>query len=69
MSVSFCLPHHIAVSTFVCVCPCTEILWMCVLYVSFGPKVTPRTFGCIAIGSALLCILGSDCLYIQHGLS
>ena len=29
---------------------------MCVLYVSFGSKVRPRTFGCIAMGSALLCI-------------
>ena len=27
-----------------------------VLYVSFGSKVRPRTFGCIAMGSALLCI-------------
>ena len=23
---------------------CTEMLWMCVLYVSFGSKVRPRTF-------------------------
>ena len=38
-------------------CACTEMLWMCVLYVSFGSKVRPRTFGCVAIGSALLCIL------------
>ena len=27
---------------------------MCVLYVSFGSKVRPRTFGCVAMGSALL---------------
>ena len=30
---------------------------MCVLYVSFGPKVRPRTFGCVAMGSAVLFIL------------
>ena len=30
---------------------------MGVLYVSFGSKVRPRTFGCIAMGSAL-CIFG-----------
>ena len=30
---------------------------MCVLYVSFGSKVRPRTFGCIAMGSAVLFIL------------
>ena len=32
---------------------------MCVLYVSFGSKVRPRTFGCVAMGSALLCIFRS----------
>ena len=26
---------------------CTEMLWMCVLYVSFWYKKRPRTFGCI----------------------
>ena len=57
MSVSFCLPHPVAVSAFmICrgLCACTEMLWMCVLYVSFGSKVRPRTFGCVAMGSALL---------------
>ena len=42
MSVSFCLPHPVAVSAFmICrgLCACTEMLWMCVLYVSFGSKV------------------------------
>ena len=34
----------------------------CVLYVRFGSKVRPRTFGCVAIGSALLCIFGSRVL-------
>ena len=32
---------------------------MCVLYVSFGSKVRHRTFGCSAMGSALLCIFRS----------
>ena len=27
---------------------------MCVLYVSFESKVRPRTFGCVAMGSAVL---------------
>ena len=61
MSVSFCLPHPVAVSAFmICrgLCACTEMLWMCVLYVSFGSKVRPRTFGCVAMGSAL-CIFRS----------
>ena len=59
MSVSFCLLHPVAVSAFmICrgLCACTEMLWMCVLYVSFGSKVRPRTFGCVAMGSALLFI-------------
>ena len=41
---------------------CTGMLWMCVLYASFGSKVRPRTFGCAAMGSALLCILRSRLL-------
>ena len=43
MSVSFCLLHPAAVSGFmICrgLCACTEMLWMCVLYVSFGSKVS-----------------------------
>ena len=59
MSVSFCLPHPVAVSAFIidrCLYECTEMVWMCVLYVSFGSKVRPRTFGYVAMCSALLCI-------------
>ena len=41
---------------------------MCVLYVSFGSKVRPRTVGCIAMGSAVL-FIGTDqsilCIYIS----
>ena len=44
-------------------CACTEMFWMCVLYVSFGSKVRHRTFGCIAMGSALLCIFRSRFVY------
>ena len=70
MSVSFCLPHPVAVSAFVIcrgLCACTEMLWMCVLYVSFGSKVRPRTFGCVAMGSALLCIFRSRLLVYSAG--
>ena len=38
------------------------MLWMCVLYVSFGTKERPRTFGCVAMGSALLFIVRSRLL-------
>ena len=37
---------------------------MCVLYVSFGYKIRPRTFGCVAMGSAVLFILRSRLLLI-----
>ena len=69
MSVS-CLPHPVVVSAFmICrsLCACTEMVWMCVLYVSFGSKVRPRTFGCIAMGSALLCIFRSRLLVYYAG--
>ena len=48
-------------------CACTEMLWMCVLYVSFGSKVIPRTFRCVAMGSALLCIVRSRLLVYSAG--
>ena len=74
MRVSFCLPYHVAVRAFM-MCrglrACIEMLWMWMwmLYVSFGSKVRPRTFGCVAMDSALLCILGPDCSYILQGLA
>ena len=70
MSVSFCLPHPVAVSVFIIssgLCACTEMLSMCVLYASFGSKVRPRTFGCVAMGSAMLFILMSRLLLYSAG--
>ena len=70
MTVSFCLPHPVAVSVFmICrgLCACTEMLRMCVLCVSFGSKVRPRTFGCVAMGSALLFIGRSRLLVYSAG--
>ena len=71
MSVSFCLPHPVAVSAFIICsggCACTEMLLMCVLYASFGSKVRPRTFGCVVMGSAVFFTSGPDCSYILQGL-
>ena len=65
VSVSSCS----AVSAFIIcrgLCACIEMLWMCVLYVSFGSKVRPRTFGCVAMG-ALLCIFRSRLLVYTAG--
>ena len=41
---------------------------MCVLYVSSGCKVRPRTFGCIAMGRAVLFIMRSRLLLHYAGL-
>ena len=48
-------------------CACTQMLWMCVLYVSFWSKVRPRIFGCAAMGSALLCIFRSRLFVYSAG--
>ena len=48
-------------------CACTNMVWMCVLYVSFGSKVRPRTFGCVAMGSTVLLILRSRLLLFSVG--
>ena len=40
---------------------------MCVLYVSFGSKVRPRTFRCVAMSSAVLFILRSILLVYHTG--
>ena len=42
---------------------------MCVLYVSFGSKVRPRTFGCVAMGSAVLSIFRPRLLLNSAGSS
>ena len=70
MSVSFCLPHPVAVSAFmICrgLCACTEMLWMRVLYVSFGSKVRPKTSGRVSKISALLFIVRSRFLVYSAG--
>ena len=46
---------------------CTEMLWMCVLYVSFRSNVRPRTVRRIAMGRALLCIFRSRLLVYSAG--
>ena len=70
MSVSFCLPHPVAVSAFM-ICrglyACTEMLGMCGLYVNVGSNVRPITIGCVAMDSALLYILRSRLLVYSAG--
>ena len=70
MSVSFCSPHPVAVSAFM-ICrglsACTEMVWMCVQYVSFGSRVRSRIFGCVAMGSELMRIFRSRLLVYSAG--
>ena len=40
---------------------------VCVLYVSFGSKLRPRTLGCVAMSSAVLFILRSRLLLYSAG--
>ena len=40
---------------------------MCLLYVSFGSMVRPRTFGCVAMRSAVLFIFRSRLLLYSAG--
>ena len=42
---------------------------VCVLFMSFGSKVMPRTFGCVAMGSAVLFILRSTLPLYFAGMS
>ena len=71
MGVSFCLSHHVAVSAFMicrgCLSVCTEMLWMCMLYVSVGSKIRPITFGCVAMSSAVLRNLRSRLIVYSAG--
>ena len=77
MGVSFCLPNPVVVSVFIIcrgLCACTELLWMCVMYVSFGCKIIPITFGYIAIvvyfrSRLLVHSAGSDVNRVQVVLS
>ena len=41
---------------------------MCVLYVSYGSKVSPRTFSALPRIVQRCLVLGPDCSYIMQGL-
>ena len=70
MSVSFCLPHPVAVGAFmICrgLCACTEMLRMCVLYVSFESKVRPEPLDALPWVVHCCAFFGPDCSYILQG--
>ena len=66
----FYFPHAVSVSVFIIcrgLCAGSDILLMCVLYMSFGSKVRPRTFGYVVMGSVVLFILISRLLLYSAG--
>lgn len=69
-SVSFCLPHDVAVSAFIIcseLCADVAMLSMCLLYVSLGSSVTPRILGCVFIGSVVLFICSARLVLYSAG--
>ena len=50
-------------------CACTEMLCVCVLYVSFGSKVSPEALGALPWVVHCCVFLGPDCSYILQGLA
>ena len=63
-----CIMHYLQfVNAEYGLCDCTEMLGICVLYVSFASKIRHRTFGCIAMGNVALLILRSRLLLHSAG--
>ena len=64
------LPHPVVVSAFIIcsgLCACTEMLRMCVLYVSFGPKISQELLDALPWVVQCCLFLGQDFSYIMHG--
>ena len=59
MQMLYVCVHPVAVlnAAFCMTCSLLQIVYMIMLYVSFGSKVRPRTFGCLAMCSVVLFIL------------
>ena len=43
------------------------MIYMCLLYVSFGSRVSPSIFGLIFMGSVMLSICSSSCVLYSAG--
>ena len=65
MIVSFCFPHVVGVSALnICIVLRTYVvvIYMCLLYVSLGLRVSPSIFGLMFMGSVMLSICSSSCV-------
>ena len=67
MSVSFYLPHPVAASALSFVVACVLVVRCCECGFLVYSKVRPRTFECVAMGSAMLFILRSRLLLYSAG--
>ena len=65
MIVSFCFPHVVDVSALsICIVlrAFVVVIYMCLLYVSLGSRVSPSIFGLMFVGSVMLSICSSSCV-------
>ena len=63
MIVSFCFPHVVNVSALsICI-----VIYMCLLDVSLGSRVSPSIFGSMFMGSVMLSICSSSCVLYSAG--
>ena len=65
--VLFCCPHSCALSICFVLCAFVVVLFICLLYVSFGSSVSPSILGLMFMGSLLLCICNTSCVLYSAG--
>ena len=68
MIVSFCFPHVVyvsALSIYIVLRAFVVVIYMCLLYVSLGSRVSPSILGLMFMGSVMLSICNSSsCLVL-----
>ena len=70
MFVSFCFSHVVEVSVLsICIVlrAFVVVIYMCLLYVSLGSRVSPSIFGLMFLGSVMLFICSSSCVLYSAG--
>ena len=68
--VSLCLPHVVDVSALsICIVlrALVVVIYMCLLYVSLGSRVSPSILGLMFMGSVMLSICSSSCVLYSAG--
>ena len=61
--VSFCFPHVVNVSALnICNVLRDVVIYMCLLYMSLGSRVSPSISGLMFMGSVILSICSSSCV-------